>query len=93
MNVTIPLNQDNPLSFWIVVVAIAVLATAVLVFARARRWTEGRQVPRVASGSSSRTCWSHLCAPTHGHCYRPRRESEQVPPSPPRASASLYRRL
>ena len=38
MNVTIPLNQDNPLSFWIVVVAIAVLATAVLVFARARRW-------------------------------------------------------
>jgi len=38
MNVTIPLNQDSPLSFWIVVVAIAVLAAVVLLFARARRW-------------------------------------------------------
>jgi magnesium transporter len=38
MNVTVPLNQDSPMSFWIVVVAIAVLATVVLLFARARRW-------------------------------------------------------
>ena len=38
MNVTVPLAQDNPMSFWIVVVAIAVLATVVLLFARARRW-------------------------------------------------------
>jgi Mg2+ and Co2+ transporter CorA len=38
MNVTVPLNQDNPMSFWFVVVAIAVLAAVVLGFARARRW-------------------------------------------------------
>ncbi len=38
MNVTVPLNSESPLSFWIVVVAIALLATAVVLIARMRRW-------------------------------------------------------
>ena len=38
MNVTVPLSQDNPMSFWVVVVVIAILATVVLLAARARRW-------------------------------------------------------
>lgn len=38
MNVDVPLPKDGPSSFWLVVVAIAVLATGVLALARARRW-------------------------------------------------------
>jgi Mg2+ and Co2+ transporter CorA len=38
MNVIVPLNKDDPLSFWIVVGAIAVLAVAIIAVARARRW-------------------------------------------------------
>jgi Mg2+ and Co2+ transporter CorA len=38
MNVIVPLNKDDPLSFWLVVGAIAVLAVAIVVVARARRW-------------------------------------------------------
>lgn len=38
MNVLVPLNKDDPLSFWIVVGAIAVLAVAIVAIARARRW-------------------------------------------------------
>jgi magnesium transporter len=38
MNVIVPLNKDDPVSFWIVVVAIAVLAIAIIAVARARRW-------------------------------------------------------
>ena len=38
MNVTVPLSKDDPSSFWLVVGAIVVLAIAVLVLARYRRW-------------------------------------------------------
>lgn len=38
MNVTVPLPKDDPAVFWLVVVAILVLAAAVLLFARLRRW-------------------------------------------------------
>jgi Mg2+ and Co2+ transporter CorA len=38
MNVEVPLSKDSPLSFWLVVIAIALLACAVLVMARTRRW-------------------------------------------------------
>lgn len=38
MNVIVPLNKDDPLSFWIVVAAIAVLAVGIVAVARARRW-------------------------------------------------------
>lgn len=38
MNVEVPLPKDDPLSFWLVVVAIVVLAIVVLVAARLRRW-------------------------------------------------------
>ena len=38
MNVNVPLNKDDPGSFWLVVAAIAVLAVAIIVIARARRW-------------------------------------------------------
>jgi magnesium transporter len=38
MNVDVPLPKDGPGSFWLVVVAIAALAIAVLVVARFRRW-------------------------------------------------------
>ncbi len=38
MNVTVPLNSDNPASFWVVVVAIVILAVVVLTIARTRRW-------------------------------------------------------
>jgi Mg2+ and Co2+ transporter CorA len=38
MNVIVPLNKDDPMSFWLVVGAIAVLAVAIVLAARARRW-------------------------------------------------------
>ncbi|HEX2625878.1 MAG TPA: CorA family divalent cation transporter [Candidatus Limnocylindrales bacterium] len=38
MNVIVPLNKDDPGSFWLVVAAIAVLAVVIIVVARARRW-------------------------------------------------------
>jgi magnesium transporter len=38
MNVIVPLNKDDPMSFWIVVGAIALLAIAIVAVARARRW-------------------------------------------------------
>ena len=38
MNVTVPLSKDDPMSFWIVVIGVFVLAVAVIAFARARRW-------------------------------------------------------
>ena len=38
MNVIVPLDKDDPVSFWIVVGAIAVLAVAIVLVARARRW-------------------------------------------------------
>ncbi len=38
MNVVVPLPKDDPLSFWLVVLAIVVLAAGVLLFARLRRW-------------------------------------------------------
>ena len=38
MNVVVPLNEDDPLSFWIVVAAFATLAIVVVLLARRRRW-------------------------------------------------------
>ena len=38
MNVDVPLPKDGTFSFWLVVVAIVVLAATVLIVARARRW-------------------------------------------------------
>jgi Mg2+ and Co2+ transporter CorA len=38
MNVIVPLDKDNPASFWLVLVSILILAGVVLVIARARRW-------------------------------------------------------
>ena len=38
MNVIVPLDKDDPMSFWLVVGAIALLAVAIVVVARARRW-------------------------------------------------------
>jgi Mg2+ and Co2+ transporter CorA len=38
MNVIVPLDKDNPMSFWFVVIAIAVLAAGIIMAARARRW-------------------------------------------------------
>jgi magnesium transporter len=38
MNVLVPLPDDNPLSFWIVVTGVAVFAASILLIARARRW-------------------------------------------------------
>ena len=38
MNVVVPLGKDDPMSFWFVVVAIALLAITIVVVARARRW-------------------------------------------------------
>lgn len=38
MNVVVPLGKDDPMSFWFVLIAIAVLALAIVAAARARRW-------------------------------------------------------
>jgi len=38
MNVVVPLSKDDPTSFWFVVIAIGVLAVAIVLAARARRW-------------------------------------------------------
>lgn len=38
MNVVVPLNKDDPASFWLVVGAITVLAVAIVAVARSRRW-------------------------------------------------------
>jgi magnesium transporter len=38
MNVVVPLDKDSPLSFWLVIGALAVLAVVILVVARLRRW-------------------------------------------------------
>jgi len=38
MNVIVPLDKDNPLSFWLVVGAIALLAAVIVTVARSRRW-------------------------------------------------------
>lgn len=38
MNVVVPLNKDDPLSFWIVVGGVVTLAVVVLTTARLRRW-------------------------------------------------------
>lgn len=38
MNLVAPLPEDDPMSFWYVVAAVALLAVVVLVVARARRW-------------------------------------------------------
>jgi magnesium transporter len=38
MNVTVPLPKDDPISFWIVVTGVFLLAMGVVAFARARGW-------------------------------------------------------
>ena len=38
MNVIVPLNKDDPMSFWMVVLGVMGLAVTVLVVARAKRW-------------------------------------------------------
>lgn len=38
MNVEVPLSKDDPMSFWIVLIAISVLAIVIVLAARARRW-------------------------------------------------------
>jgi magnesium transporter len=38
MNVVVPLNKDDPLSFWIVVAGVVTLAIVVIAAARSRRW-------------------------------------------------------
>jgi magnesium transporter len=38
MNVVVPLSKDDPTSFWLVLVAIVVLAAVIVVAARVRRW-------------------------------------------------------
>jgi Mg2+ and Co2+ transporter CorA len=38
MNVIVPLNKDDPTSFWIVIAAIAILAVAIVAVARTKRW-------------------------------------------------------
>jgi magnesium transporter len=38
MNVVVPLNKDDPMSFWLVVAAFAILIVAALVAARIKRW-------------------------------------------------------
>lgn len=38
MNVSVPMDKDNPWSFWLVVAAIVILAIVIVIAARARRW-------------------------------------------------------
>jgi magnesium transporter len=38
MNVIVPLPDDNPMSFWLVVIGVVVFAACILLIARARRW-------------------------------------------------------
>ena len=38
MNVVVPLNKDDPLSFWLVIGGVGLLAVAVIGLARLRRW-------------------------------------------------------
>lgn len=38
MNVLVPLDKDDPMSFWLVIAAITVLAIAIVLVARRRRW-------------------------------------------------------
>jgi Mg2+ and Co2+ transporter CorA len=38
MNVLVPLNKDDPMSFWIVIAGVVLLAAVIVVVARARRW-------------------------------------------------------
>jgi Mg2+ and Co2+ transporter CorA len=38
MNVEVPLDKENPLSFWFAVGGIAVLALAIIAIAKVRRW-------------------------------------------------------
>ena len=38
MNVVVPLNKDDPMSFWIVVAGVVTLAVVVIAAARSRRW-------------------------------------------------------
>jgi magnesium transporter len=38
MNVVVPLSKDDPSSFWLVLIAIGILAFAIVLVARARRW-------------------------------------------------------
>ncbi len=38
MNVPMPVSHDDPLTFWIVVVGMAVLAVVILAWLRFRRW-------------------------------------------------------
>jgi len=38
MNVVVPLNKDDPMSFWLVIAAFAILVAAVLLGARLKRW-------------------------------------------------------
>ena len=38
MNVIVPLNKDDPMSFWLVIGAIALLAATIISVARIRRW-------------------------------------------------------
>ena len=38
MNVIVPLDKDNPLSFWVVIAGVAALAAVITFIARRRRW-------------------------------------------------------
>jgi Mg2+ and Co2+ transporter CorA len=38
MNVIVPLNKDDPMSFWLVVGAIAILAMGIVAVAKRRSW-------------------------------------------------------
>jgi magnesium transporter len=38
MNVTVPLSKDDPISFWLVLVGVALLAVAIIAVAKMRRW-------------------------------------------------------
>ena len=38
MNVIVPLNKDDPMSFWMVIVGVVVLAVAIVLLARKRGW-------------------------------------------------------